>query len=196
MSNYGNESIKKRTDREAVRQNPATYAGSTDINGAFTTVREIISNAIDEFKSGNGDVINVRVDENDKISVYDRGRGVPMDWNKGEEEFNYELIFCQLNAGGKYSKEDDDTGYDYAIGLNGIGSALTILSSETAKVTSVRDGKVYIMNFEKGEPVGNLEILDTKKDSETGTLVEWIPSLEVFDENKFEKDWFVSYFQY
>lgn len=193
MSNYGNESIKKRTDREAVRQNPATYAGSTDINGAFTTVREIISNAIDEFKSGNGDVINVRVDENDKISVYDRGRGVPMDWNKGEEEFNYELIFCQLNAGGKYSKEDDDTGYDYAIGLNGIGSALTILSSETAKVTSVRDGKAYIMNFEKGEPVGNLEILDTKKDSETGTLVEWIPSLEVFDENKFEKDWFVSY---
>ena len=193
MSNYGNESIKKRTDREAVRQNPATYAGSTDINGAFTTVREIISNAIDEFKSGNGDVINVRVDENDKISVYDRGRGVPMDWNKGEEEFNYELIFCQLNAGGKYSKEDDDTGYDYAIGLNGIGSALTILSSETAKVTSVRDGKVYIMNFEKGEPVGTLEILDTKKDSETGTLVEWIPSLEVFDENKFEKDWFVSY---
>lgn len=193
MSNYGNESIKKRTDREAVRQNPATYAGSTDINGAFTTVREIISNAIDEFKSGNGDVINVRVDENDKIYVYDRGRGVPMDWNKGEEEFNYELIFCQLNAGGKYSKEDDDTGYDYAIGLNGIGSALTILSSETAKVTSVRDGKVYIMNFEKGEPVGNLEILDTKKDSETGTLVEWIPSLEVFDENKFEKDWFVSY---
>ena len=193
MSNYGNESIKKRTDREAVRQNPATYAGSTDINGAFTTVREIISNAIDEFKSGNGDVINVRVDENDKIYVYDRGRGVPMDWNKGEEEFNYELIFCQLNAGGKYSKEDDDTGYDYAIGLNGIGSALTILSSETAKVTSVRDGKVYIMNFEKGEPVGNLEILDIKKDSETGTLVEWIPSLEVFDENKFEKDWFVSY---
>lgn len=193
MSNYGNESIKKRTDREAVRQNPATYAGSTDINGAFTTVREIISNAIDEFKSGNGDVINVRVDENDKIYVYDRGRGVPMDWNKGEEEFNYELIFCQLNAGGKYSKEDDDTGYDYAIGLNGIGSALTILSSETAKVTSIRDGKVYIMNFEKGEPVGNLEILDTKKDSETGTLVEWIPSLEVFDENKFEKDWFVSY---
>lgn len=193
MSNYGNESIKKRTDREAVRQNPATYAGSTDINGAFTTVREIISNAIDEFKSGNGDVINVKVDENDRIYVYDRGRGVPMDWNKGEEEFNYELIFCQLNAGGKYSKEDDDTGYDYAIGLNGIGSALTILSSETAKVTSVRDGKVYIMNFEKGEPVGNLEILDTEKDSETGTLVEWIPSLEVFDENKFEKDWFVSY---
>lgn len=193
MSNYGNESIKKRTDREAVRQNPATYAGSTDINGAFTTVREIISNAIDEFKSGNGDVINVKVDENDKVYVYDRGRGVPMDWNKGEEEFNYELIFCQLNAGGKYSKEDDDTGYDYAIGLNGIGSALTILSSETAKVTSVRDRKVYIMNFEKGEPVGNLEILDTKKDSETGTLVEWIPSLEVFDENKFEKDWFVSY---
>ena len=193
MSNYGNESIKKRTDREAVRQNPATYAGSTDINGAFTTVREIISNAIDEFKSGNGDVINVRVDENDKIYVYDRGRGVPMDWNKGEEEFNYELIFCQLNAGGKYSKEDDDTGYDYAIGLNGIGSALTILSSETAKVTSVRDGKVYIMNFEKGEPVGNLEISDIKKDSGTGTLVEWIPSLEVFDENKFEKDWFVSY---
>ena len=193
MSNYGNESIKKRTDREAVRQNPATYAGSTDINGAFTTVREIISNAIDEFKSDNGDVINVRVDENDKIYVYDRGRGVPMDWNKGEEEFNYELIFCQLNAGGKYSKEDDDTGYDYAIGLNGIGSALTVLSSETAKVTSVRDGKVYIMNFEKGEPVGNLEILDTEKDSETGTLVEWIPSLEVFDENKFEKDWFVSY---
>lgn len=193
MSNYGNESIKKRTDREAVRDNPATYAGSTDIHGAFTTVREIVSNAIDEFKSGNGDIIDVIVDNEDVISVYDRGRGVPMDWNKGEEDYNYNLIFCQLNAGGKYSKEDDETGYDYAIGLNGIGSALTILSSSKATVTSVRDGNIYKMSFVEGEPDGDLSITKIGKDSETGTLIEWTPSIDVFDENKFEKQWFVDY---
>lgn len=194
MSNYGNESIRSRTDRIAVRDNPATYAGSGDIHGAFTTVREIVSNAIDEFKAGHGKEITVTVDDNDYITVKDNGRGVPVDWNKIENDYNYNLIFCQLNAGGKYDKEGDDTGYEYAIGLNGMGSALTILSSEYAKVVSIRDGYKYTVEFEEGDVKG--ELLKEKYDGDdTGTTVTWIPSLYPFDENKFPKEWFLEYAQ-
>lgn len=194
MSNYGNESIRSRSDRVAVRDNPATYAGSADIHGAFTTVREIVSNAIDEFKAGHGNVINVFVDENNMITVQDNGRGVPVDYNKLEGKYNYELIFCELNAGGKYNKEEDGTGYDFAIGLNGMGSALTVLSSSYAKVVSTRDSKKYTIEFIEGEPRGDLLTENIEK-GKTGTTVSWIPSLDVFDENIFPKEWFTEYAQ-
>lgn len=192
MANYGNESIVKLTDREAVRMRTATYAGSSDVHGAFTTVREIISNAIDEYKAGHGDEITVIYDKDNQITVKDNGRGVPMDWNENAQQYNYDLIYCQLNAGGKYDKSEDNVGYDYAIGLNGIGSALTILSSDKASVKSVRDGKVYTMNFDEGNPVGELQIQEDAK-TWTGTEVTWIPSLDVFDDNEFKKEWFEEY---
>lgn len=192
MANYGNESIVKLTDGEAVRMRTATYAGSSDVHGAFTTVREIISNAIDEYKAGHGDEITVIYDKDNRITVKDNGRGVPMDWNENAQQYNYDLIYCQLNAGGKYDKSEDNVGYDYAIGLNGIGSALTILSSDKASVKSVRDGKVYTMNFDEGNPVGELQIQEDAK-TWTGTEVTWIPSLDVFDDNEFKKEWFEEY---
>lgn len=192
MSNYGNDSIRKLSDREAVRLRVSTYAGGSDIHGAFTTVREIISNAIDEFKAGYGNVIDIEYSKDKLITVKDNGRGVPMDWNEGAGQYNYDLIYCQLNAGGKYDKSEDSVGYDYAIGLNGIGSALTILSSDKATIKSVRDGKVYYMNFNEGNPVGKLEVTDSQSE-QTGTTVSWTPSLDVFDDNSFEKEWFEEY---
>ena len=191
MSNYGNESIRKLSDRETVRMRVSTYAGGSDVHGAFTTVREIISNAIDEFKAGHGNKIIVKYDSDNFITVQDSGRGVPMDWNESENEFNYELIYCQLNAGGKYEIEEDGVGYDYAIGLNGIGSALTILSSDKATVVSNRDGKSYSISFVEGKAIGQLDI--QKQINENGTTVKWIPSLDVFDGNEFEKSWFQEY---
>ena len=97
MSNYGNDSIRKLSDREAVRLRVSTYAGGSDIHGAFTTVREIISNAIDEFKAGHGNVIDIEYSKDKLITVKDNGRGVPMDWNEGARQYNYDLIYCQLN---------------------------------------------------------------------------------------------------
>ena len=208
MSNYGNESIQKRSDRDAVRLNPATYAGSSDVHGAFTTVREIISNSIDEFKAlvkseksenpdsafnfEKGKEINVIYKKDKIIEVQDFGRGVPMDWNSPLQEYNYDLIYTQLNAGGKYQKEGDSFGYDDAIGLNGMGSAVTVLSSEYAEVVSVRDNKKYTAKFKEGELDGEL-VIESDKKSPNGTSVSWIPSLDVFDENSFEKEWFEDY---
>lgn len=209
MSNYGNSSIRRRDDLTAVRENPATYAGTADRHGAFATVREIISNSIDEFKallksekSDNpdkifnydiGKEITVTYDNDGYIIVKDNGRGVPMDWNEVEEDFNYNLIYCELNAGGKYNKEGDDFGYDDAIGLNGMGSAVTILSSEYAEVISVRDGYKYSIKFKDGVLVD--EMTKEKTSETTGTTVKWIPSLYVFDEVDFTVDWFVNYLE-
>lgn len=192
MTTYGNDSIRKKSDWEAVRTRVYNYAGGSDKRGAFHTVHEILSNSIDEFKAKHGTQINVSYSDR-KITVEDFGRGVPMDFNEVENEYNYDLIFMQLNAGGKGSgSEKEDLGYNDAIGLNGIGAGLSILSSSYAKVESIRDGYKYTMEWENGKPI--YELKKEKSNAEyTGTKVEWIPDLTVFDENDFPKDWFTSY---
>lgn len=191
MKNYGNDSIRALTDREAVRLRVSTYAGSNNINGAFTTVREIISNAVDEFKAGFGNEILVEYLKDGSISVTDYGRGCPVDWNEYEKKYNYELIFLSLNAGGKYSNDS----YEFSLGLNGIGSALTILSSEFAKIEVKRDGYKYILNIEKGEVIGELIKEKINDDYQTGTKVTWKPDLEVFTDVNFTEDMFIDYLE-
>lgn len=186
---YNNESIRKLTDLEAVRTRVSVYAGSADREGAFTTVEEIISNSVDEFKEGYGDTIYVTYHEDGRITVKDNGRGLPMDWNEGEQEHNYKLLLFTLNAGGKY----DSTHYGYSIGLNGIGASLATMSSEVAKVTSVRDGYVYEIEAAKGEPTGALSRTKNADNIPTGTTITWRPDLDVFDEVDFSDKWFTSY---
>lgn len=210
MATYGNESIRQLTDHTAVRKNPAQYAGRSDKSGAFTTVREIVSNSIDEFKArliaerkgelekegfnlNSGTKISITYNADNTITVKDNGRGVPLAFNNKEQEYNYVLIYMRLNAGGKFDKEEENSsGYDFSIGLHGVGSALTVLSSSYAKVTSIRDGKQYEIAFEEGEPVGDLVEIDNTTD-DNGTTVQWIPSLQVFDENDLPKEWFTHY---
>ena len=186
---YNNESIRKLTDLEAVRTRVSVYAGSADRDGAFTTVKEIISNSIDEFKEGYGNMIDVVYHEDSSITVRDSGRGIPMDWNEGEKEYNYKLLLFTLNAGGKY----DSSNYGYSIGLNGLGSALSTMSSEFAEVKSVRDGKVYSITSKKGVPQGELSIEKNKNNLPTGTTVTWKPDTDVFDEVNFPDKWFLEY---
>lgn len=186
---YNNESIRKLTDLEAVRTRVSVYAGSADKDGAFTTVKEIISNSIDEFKAGYGNNITIKHDEDGYITVVDNGRGIPMDWNENEQEFNYNLLLFTLNAGGKY----DASNYNYSIGLNGIGSSLATMSSEYAEVTSIRDGYVYHVKAHKGIPEGKLEKQKNTEKLDTGTKVKWKPDTEVFDEVDFPDQWFLEY---
>ena len=152
-NNYGNESIRKLSDLEAVRTRVSVYAGSADREGAFTTVKEIISNSIDEFKAGYGNDIYVKYNLDNSITVKDHGRGIPMDWNELEQDFNYNLILFTLNAGGKYNTDN----YEYSIGLNGIGTSLSTMSSEFAKVESCRDGYLYTIESKKGVVEGKLK---------------------------------------
>lgn len=189
INNYDNESIRKLTDLEAVRSRVSVYAGSADKDGAFTTVKEIISNSIDEFKEGYGDIIEIIHNDDESITVKDNGRGLPMDWNENEKEYNYKLLLFTLNAGGKY----DSNNYGYSIGLNGIGSSLSIMSSEFAEIQSIRDGNIYTVHSKKGAPEGEMEVQKDKDDLSTGTIVRWKPDTEVFDEINFPDAWFLEY---
>ena len=189
MGNYNNESIRKLTDLEAVRTRVSVYAGSADRDGAFTTVKEIISNSIDEFKEGYGETIHVSYNKDGSITVKDNGRGLPMDWNESEQEYNYKLLLFTLNAGGKY----DSNNYGYSIGLNGIGSGLSTMSSEYAKIESIRDGKIYSITAKKGVPQGELSVEKNKDNLPTGTTVTWKPDTDVFDDIDFPDNWFLEY---
>lgn len=167
----------------------AVYAGSSDKEGAFTTVREIVGNSIDEFKAGYGNEIIVEYLKDGSIQVTDYGRGCPVDWNEAEGKYNYELIFLQLNAGGKYSNDN----YTFSIGLNGQGASLSILSSKIAFIEVKRDGYKYNLEFEKGELIGELNKEKINGDYQTGTKIRWLPDTDVFLSVDFPIDWFTDY---
>ena len=179
---YGNESISQLKGADRVRKRPGVIFGSDGLNGCEHAVFEILSNAIDEAREGHGDTIIVTAYEDKSIEVEDFGRGCPVDWNPVEKRFNWELVFCELYAGGKY-KNTDGGDYEYSLGLNGLGSCATQYASEYMDVTVWRDGKKYQLHFKKGKVCGkkgqelSVEPSDRKK---TGTLIRWRPDLEVF----------------
>lgn len=174
---YDNNSISMLKGAERVRKRPGVIFGSDDIEGCIHGFFEIVSNSTDEAKTGHGDRIEVIRFTDGSIQVKDYGRGVPMDWNESEGRYNWELCFCELYAGGKYS----DANYDYSLGLNGLGAAATQYASEWFDVTSVRDGFEYSMHFEKGDPAGEL-VKKKVRGRLTGTVQRWKPDTEVFTE--------------
>ena len=179
---YGNDSISQLKGADRVRKRPGVIFGSDGLDGCEHAVFEILSNAIDEAREGHGDLITLTYFEDKSIEVEDFGRGCPLDWNPNEKRFNWELVFCELYAGGKY-KNADGGDYEYSLGLNGLGSCATQYASEYMDVTVWRDGQKYSLHFKKGKPVGKkgqeltIEPADRKK---TGTTIRWKPDLEVF----------------
>ena len=175
---YGNDSISMLKGAERVRKRPSVIFGSDGLEGCEHAVFEILSNAIDEAREGFGNIITVTRYEDKSIEVEDLGRGCPVDWNEKEQRYNWELIFCEMYAGGKY-KNNEGENYEYSLGLNGLGACATQYASEYMDVTIWRDGKKYSLHFRQGEVVGGLESApaDRKK---TGTTIRWRPDLEVF----------------
>ncbi len=186
---YGNESITALKGADRVRKRPGVIFGSDGLEGCEHAVFEILSNAIDEAKEGHGDLIEVTRFEDRSIQVEDFGRGCPVDWNEAEGRYNWELVFCELYAGGKYQNGEGDN-YEYALGLNGLGSCATQYSSEYFDAVIYRDGKKYTLHFERGENVGGLhsEKADRKK---TGSLFHWKPDLEVFTDIDIPVDYYL-----
>ena len=175
---YGNDSISMLKGAERVRKRPEVIFGSDGLEGCEHAVFEILSNAIDEAREGFGNIITVSRFEDKSIEVEDFGRGCPVDWNEAEQRYNWELIFCEMYAGGKY-KNNEGESYEFSLGLNGLGACATQYASEYMDVTIWRDGQKYSLHFKKGEIVGTLESqpADRKK---TGTTIRWRPDLEVF----------------
>ena len=189
---YGNDSISQLKGADRVRKRPGVIFGSDGLDGCEHAVFEILSNAIDEAREGHGDLITLTYYEDHSIEVEDYGRGCPVDWNANEKRYNWELVFCELYAGGKYQNTDGGD-YEYSLGLNGLGSCATQYASEYMDVTVRRDGKKYTLHFKKGKVCGKkgqeliVEPADRKK---SGTTIRWKPDLEVFTDIAIPDDYF------
>lgn len=175
---YGNESISSLKGADRVRLRPGVIFGSDGLEGCQHSFFEILSNSIDEAREGHGNVIEVTRFADHSIMIQDWGRGIPLDYNVNEERFNWELVYCELYAGGKY-KNNSGENYEYSLGLNGLGACATQYSSKVFDVTVFRDGFKYQLHFEGGENVGGLQ-KDKCKYKQTSTIQKWKPDLEVF----------------
>ena len=174
---YGNESIKSLKGADRVRKSPAVIFGSDGLEGCEHSVFEIMSNSIDEAREGYGNKICVTRFLDGSVEVQDFGRGIPVDYNKNEDKYNWELLFCEMYAGGKYDNGGDN--YEFSLGLNGLGLCATQYASEYMEAEIHTDGYKYTLHFEKGENIGGLkkEKYDKK---DTGTRIKWKPDLDVF----------------
>lgn len=185
---YNNESISSLKGADRVRKRPAVIFGSDGIEGCEHSIFEILSNSIDEAREGHGNVIFVTRYKDLSIEIEDYGRGIPVDYNNKEEKYNWELVFCELYAGGKYNNNDAQN-YEYSLGLNGLGLCSTQYSSEYMDVEIYRDGYRYNLHFENGENVGGLK-KEKVKNKNTGTKIRWKPDLSVFTDIEVPKEYF------
>ncbi len=189
---YGNESISALKGADRVRKRPGVIFGSDGLEGCEHAVFEILSNSIDEARGGHGNVITLTSFSDGSIECEDFGRGCPVDWNPVEKRWNWELVFCELYAGGKY-KNNDGGDYEYSLGLNGLGTCATQYASEYMDATVWRDGQKYTLHFKHGEVQGKkgkeltVEPADRKK---TGTTIRWKPDIQVFTDIDIPESYF------
>ena len=182
---YGDQSIKSLKGAERVRKRPAVIFGSDDLEGCQHSFIEILANSVDEAREGYGEKIIVKKYKDLSIEVEDFGRGVPLGYNEKEKRWNWELVFCELYAGGKYDNNDGNSAYEFSLGLNGLGATATQYSSEYMTVKSYNGKTLSEMNFSAGNPKGELtvsEIVVAPGVKKTGTIIKWRPDLKVFKE--------------
>ncbi len=187
---YNDESISMLKGADRVRKIPGVIFGSDGLGGCQHAVFEILSNSIDEAREGHGTLITVTRFNDHSVQVEDMGRGCPVDWNEKEGRYNWELVYCELYAGGKYDNTSGEN-YEYSLGLNGLGACATQYSSRYMDVTVWREGKEYKLHFERGEIVGKLEVTElTANKRKTGTCTHWLPDLDVFTDIAIDADYY------
>ena len=186
---YGNQSISALKGADRVRKRPGVIFGSDGLDGCQHAVFEIMSNSIDEAREGHGSLITVTRFLDKSIQVEDQGRGCPVDWNEKEQKYNWELVFCELYAGGKYNNNSGDN-YEYSLGLNGLGSCATQYASRYFDAVIHRDGFEYTLHFEKGENMGGLK-KEPYTGKKTGSKFRWLPDLDVFTDIDIPVDYYL-----
>ena len=187
---YGNTSIEILEGEDRVRKRPAVIFGSDGLDGCEHAIFEIVSNSIDEAREKHGNLIIVTRYADRSVEVEDFGRGCPVDWNEKVGRYNWELVFCEMYAGGKY-KNNEAGNYEYSLGLNGLGTCATQYASEFFDAVIHRDGFRYTLHFEKGRIVGKLNKEPTTQ-KKTGSRFHWKPDLEVFTEIDVPVDYYRS----
>ena len=182
---YDDQSIKSLKGAERVRKRPAVIFGSDDLEGCQHSFIEILANSVDEAREGYGEKIIVKKYKDLSIEVEDFGRGVPLGYNEKEKRWNWELVFCELYAGGKYDNNEGNAAYEFSLGLNGLGATATQYSSEYMNVKSYNGKTLSEMNFALGDPKGELKVSELVSGAgmkKTGTIIKWRPDLKVFKE--------------
>ena len=187
-NNYGNESISQLKGADRVRKRPSVIFGSDGLEGCEHSIFEILSNSIDEAREGYGKKIIVTRYSDLSVEVQDFGRGIPVDYNNNEKKYNWELLFCELYAGGKYNTNSGEN-YEYSLGLNGLGLCATQYASEYMDVEIKREGMKYTLHFEHGENVGGLE-KEPYRGRDTGSRIRWRPDLTVFTDISVPVDYY------
>ena len=177
---YDNESISSLKGADRVRKRPAVIFGSDGIEGCQHSIFEILTNSIDEAREGYGKKITLTKFADGSVEVEDEARGIPVDYNSREERYNWELVFCEMYAGGKYNNNDGDN-YQFSLGLNGLGLCATQYASEYMTADIVRDGFEYHLDFQRGENIGGLKKTPTNK-KKTGSRIRWKPDNQVFSD--------------
>ena len=185
---YDNESIQSLKGADRVRKRPGVMFGSDGIEGCQHSFFEILSNSIDEAREGYGNRITVTRYSDCSLEVEDMGRGCPVDFNEAEQRYNWELVFCELYAGGKYNNLMGDH-YEYSLGLNGLGACATQYASAYMDVRVRRDGFEYSLHFEKGENIGGLH-KEPYGGRQTGTRHRWLPDIAVFTDISIPREYF------
>ncbi|WP_105615526.1 DNA gyrase/topoisomerase IV subunit B [Vallitalea okinawensis] len=178
-NSYGNDSISSLKGADRVRKRPSVIFGSDGLEGCQHSFFEILSNSIDEAREGYGNVIEVIRHKDQSITVKDRGRGIPLDYNTKEQRYNWELVYCELYAGGKYNTNEGEN-YEYSLGLNGLGACATQYASEYMDVTVYTDGYEYQISFKKGIVADEGLRKEKKNYRSSGTIQKWKPDLDVF----------------
>ena len=186
---YTNESITQLKGADRVRKRPSVIFGSDGVTGFQHAIFEIIANSIDEAKEGFGRKIEVVRKTDLSVSVRDFGRGIPVDYNTAEKKYNWELLFCELYAGGKYANNEEDSNYEFSLGLNGLGLCATQYSSEFMDAEVYREGWKYTLSFKKGENIGGLQ-KEPYTGKKTGTSIIWRPDRDVFTDIDVPLEWY------
>lgn len=186
---YDNTSIQKLEGPDRVRKRPGVIFGSDGLDGCEHSVFEIISNSIDEAREGHGKKIVVTAFSDDSVEVQDFGRGCPVDYNSKYDCENWEMVFCEMYAGGKYNT-NDGSNYEYSVGLNGLGLCATQYAAEWMDVEIKRDGFKYNLHFEKGFNKGGLQKQEYSG-KDTGTKIRWKSDIEVFTDINIPRDYFI-----
>ena len=177
QTGYNDESIQILEGLEAVRKRPGMYIGSTDSRGLHHLVYEITDNAVDEIINGFGDEINIVIQRDESITIRDNGRGIPTGMHSSGRP-TAEVIFTVLHAGGKFSSGS----YKSSGGLHGVGSSVVNALSESLKLKSYRNGKIYQITFKDGGKVDQ-PLKEIGKTKETGTEVTFKADPEIFKQS-------------
>jgi DNA gyrase subunit B len=177
---YGAESIKVLEGLEAVRKRPGMYIGDTAERGLHHLVTEIVDNSVDEALAGHCTEINVVVLSDDRISVEDNGRGIPVDMHPTEKRSALEVVHTVLHAGGKFEK----SAYKVSGGLHGVGASVVNALSDEFEVEVHKNGKIYFQRYERGLPKTKVE--ERGKTNSKGTKTTFSPDSKIFPEIKFK----------